>query len=244
MTPPAQSITTLDGFKDWIRNDLRRLFPHEMTLNGWGHLNAGGVSLDFAVTVDFPATYIKGLRNRAGGIESPILRRWIAEREPLLFDADAPGHDTPAEWLRCFRSHDLRNCAAHGQYDARRCVATFHSFYRVPGRLGAKHAEALRELVPVVHEVLCRVIDALLGRDPFATRLARLSGREKQVTDWAKLGKTNGEIASLCGLSQNTVKHHLSRIFDKLGVENRGELAHRLAEHEAGALGRFTTRIL
>jgi DNA-binding CsgD family transcriptional regulator len=244
MTPPANSITTLDGFKDWIRNDVRRHFPHEMALSGWGHLNAGGVSLDFAVTVDFPASYIKGLRNRAGGIESPILRRWIAEREPLLFDAEAPEPDAPAEWLRCFREHDLRNCAAHGQFDVQRCVATFHSFYRVPGRLGPSHAEALREFVPLVHEVLCRVIDALHGRDPFAARLGRLSVREKQVTDWAKLGKTNGEIASLCGLSQNTVKHHLSRIFDKLGVENRGELAHRLAEHEARAQAHFTTRIL
>lgn len=236
-------ITTLEGFKQWVRSDVRRMFPHEMTMSGWGHLNAGGVSLDFAVGIDFPASYIKGLRNRAGGVESPIVRRWIAAREPLLFEAQAPWSDTPADWFRCFREHDLRNCAAHGQYDPERCVATFHSFYRMPGRLGAAHAQALRKIVPMVHDVLCRVIDALHSRDPFAARVARLSGREKQVAELAKLGKTNGEIADLCSLSQNTVKHHLSRIFDKLGVENRAQLLHRLAEHEARAEARFVTRI-
>ena len=41
------------------------------------------------------------------------------------------------------------------------------------------------------------------------------------------------QIASLSGTSENTVKHHLTRIFGKLAVENRGQLVQRLAECEA-----------
>ena len=240
----AERITTLDEYKHWVRTEVRRFFPHQMMTSGWAHLNAGGISLDLALTVDFPASYLRGIRNVAGGIESPILRRWIATREPVLFEADDPWPDTPAAWFQCFRDHELRNVASHGVYDTERCVATYHSFYRMPERPGAAHSEALRQVVPVLHLVLCRLIESLHGRDRFEACLAALSAREKQIAYWARLGKTNGEIASLSGLSQNTVKHHLTSIFGKLGVENRGQLLHRLAEHEARTEASFGTKIV
>jgi two-component system nitrate/nitrite response regulator NarL len=38
-------------------------------------------------------------------------------------------------------------------------------------------------------------------------------------------GYSNKEIASYFKISEDTVKHHLSNIFDKLGVSTRLELA-------------------
>ena len=38
-------------------------------------------------------------------------------------------------------------------------------------------------------------------------------------------GCSNKEIAGQCGISAQTIKHHLTRMFDKLGVSNRLELA-------------------
>ena len=37
-------------------------------------------------------------------------------------------------------------------------------------------------------------------------------------------GKTNGEIVGLLSISQNTVKNHVARIFDKYNVNTRTEL--------------------
>jgi DNA-binding CsgD family transcriptional regulator len=48
-----------------------------------------------------------------------------------------------------------------------------------------------------------------------------ISAREEEVLEWLKLGKSNGEIAVILGISEHTVRHHLERIFGKLGVENR-----------------------
>jgi hypothetical protein len=42
-------------------------------------------------------------------------------------------------------------------------------------------------------------------------------------------GYANGEIAEKCSISIKTVKHHLTNIFDKLGVANRLERAVRRA---------------
>ncbi len=51
-----------------------------------------------------------------------------------------------------------------------------------------------------------------------------LTGREKDILEQLITGKSNGEIAQTLNISQNTVKNHVARIFDKLGVSSRAEL--------------------
>jgi two-component system nitrate/nitrite response regulator NarL len=51
-----------------------------------------------------------------------------------------------------------------------------------------------------------------------------LTPREIEVTAAVVDGQTNKDIAESFGISVSTVKHHLTSIFDKLGVYNRVEL--------------------
>ena len=51
-----------------------------------------------------------------------------------------------------------------------------------------------------------------------------LSRRERDVVQRVSEGLTNREIAGLLGLSENTVKNYIYRIFDKLGISSRVEL--------------------
>jgi transcriptional regulator EpsA len=241
MVCEAQGVGTVDEYKNWVRTQVRQVFPHEMLASGFGHINAGGVSLDYVVTVDFPMRHIHQLRNRAGAIDSPALRRWFATKEPQLFEVDRPWPDAPPEWVETVRRNGLVNIASHGVYDTENCVASYQSFHRVPGPLGELHAETLRRLAPVMHRVLSRVIDAL---HEGAERLASLSEREAEIAQWVKLGKSNGEIAGLSNVSQNTVKHHLTHVFQKLGVETRAQLARWLVERESDAKPGFVTKIV
>jgi DNA-binding CsgD family transcriptional regulator len=48
-----------------------------------------------------------------------------------------------------------------------------------------------------------------------------LSKREREVLLWVSQGKSNSEIGTILGISAHTVKHHMEKIFSKLGVENR-----------------------
>ncbi|MFK4793783.1 response regulator [Sphingobium sp. ZW T5_29] len=57
-------------------------------------------------------------------------------------------------------------------------------------------------------------------RDPFEM----LSGRERAVASLAQRGLRNREIADELGLTEGTVKVHLHKVFEKLGVRGRTEL--------------------
>ena len=57
-----------------------------------------------------------------------------------------------------------------------------------------------------------------------------LTGREREVLDVLTSGADNLKIAETLGISERTVKAHLTRLFEKLGTENRTELA-LLASH-------------
>jgi two-component system nitrate/nitrite response regulator NarL len=67
-------------------------------------------------------------------------------------------------------------------------------------------------------------------RQPFG-----LTPRERQVLSLVAAGFPNKEIARTCAVSEETIKHHLTRVFDKVGASNRIELA-RMAS-QVGLLG-------
>lgn len=57
-----------------------------------------------------------------------------------------------------------------------------------------------------------------------------LTPREAEVLLWVAQGKSNGDIAGILACAENTVKVHLARTFEKLGVENRNAAAMRAVE--------------
>jgi DNA-binding NarL/FixJ family response regulator len=64
-----------------------------------------------------------------------------------------------------------------------------------------------------------------------------LTPREREIVALVVAGYSNPEMAQRFSISQQTVKHHVSNVFDKLGVSNRLELAlfavnHRLTDAE------------
>jgi DNA-binding NarL/FixJ family response regulator len=90
-----------------------------------------------------------------------------------------------------------------------------------------------RESVSDIVEALRRYREAAPPRPKFG-----LTPRELEITSAVVLGCSNKEIARQFVLSEDTVKHHLTNIFEKVGASNRLELAlfavhHRLLEPDA-----------
>lgn len=67
------------------------------------------------------------------------------------------------------------------------------------------------------------------GANGGADLVPELTAREREVCGLVAAGATNVEVAASLFLSPRTVEHHLSRIYRKLGVRSRSELAARFA---------------
>jgi DNA-binding NarL/FixJ family response regulator len=93
------------------------------------------------------------------------------------------------------------------------------------------HAVLSKAMHPVslgtmLREVVRGNVVQRFARHPPAVDECPLSGRELEVLRLAAAGHTNGQIARLLWVTEQTVKFHLSNTYRKLGVSNRTEASH------------------
>ncbi|MGJ8562122.1 MAG: LuxR C-terminal-related transcriptional regulator [Alphaproteobacteria bacterium] len=72
----------------------------------------------------------------------------------------------------------------------------------------------IQSLLQLMHVRYCRMIKSL-------QRQVKLTSRESEVLEFMSFGKTNSEIGTILGISPRTVAVHASKIFLKLGTEDR-----------------------
>ncbi len=161
---------------------------------------------------------------------------WQAEPEScILIDAAMPGlpefHDT---WWQTRTAHNRIIFTNTNPQDAQAYAALLAGCY------GYCHALAPRE---TLHQILDVVANggiwagqALMQRllatlhqlprgDSTPDLLAALSEREREVALLAARGAANKVIARELGITERTVKAHLSSAFEKLHIKDRVQLA-------------------
>jgi DNA-binding NarL/FixJ family response regulator len=103
--------------------------------------------------------------------------------------------------------------------------------------------EALVRCIRTVHaggqwlegEVAGRVVERLLNGEAGNGHLpGGLTPREAELVELVSQGLRNKEVAARLGISEGTVKIHLHRIYEKLGVTSRVELANYARERGLG----------
>ena len=73
-----------------------------------------------------------------------------------------------------------------------------------------------------------------------ALPLDKLTPRERAVLEGIAEGLDNSEIAASLELSEKTVRNHITRVFDKIGVEHRYQAIVRAREAGLGMKSRLT----
>jgi DNA-binding NarL/FixJ family response regulator len=161
--------------------------------------------------------------------DGPEALRLILERRPdvVLLDLRLPGM-SGVDVMR----------QAHGQApEVRFLVLTtyYTDEYIGPALAAGAHGYLLKDVTP---DELAQAVRLLMhGGAPLEPRVAarmlelasdehrddELSPRELEVLQLLSQGASNKAIAGQLALTENTVKSHISRIFDKLGVQNRAE---------------------
>lgn len=140
--------------------------------------------------------FLRGINTLAPSLPQVVMSARLSQDEVVAcFRGGARG-------LLCGSSNDvaaLTKCL--------RCVSA--------GQIWASTGQ-LDSLLRAISSPECSRVTDVLGA-------SLLSDREEQVLDLLVSGLSNRELAAVMHLSEHTVKNHLFRIFDKLGVSTRLE---------------------
>ena len=118
----------------------------------------------------------------------------------------------------------IRTVLEGGVWVSRAIVTDFvHLIRESASRVHMKRSEAKIENPEIQTASATTLINSFGGSEEAVARLG-LTRREMQVIGALVDGQTNKDIASTFNISEYTVKHHLTNIYDKLGVYNRVEL--------------------
>ncbi|AWB92086.1 helix-turn-helix transcriptional regulator [Aeromicrobium chenweiae] len=123
----------------------------------------------------------------------------------------ARAHLLYGEWLRRRRR----------RIDARAQLRIAHEMFESAGMTGFA-ARARSELLATGETVTKRTT---------APPGPQLTAQEAQVARLASEGLTNGEVGARLFISPRTVQYHLSKVFTKLGISSRAQLADALSSH-------------
>ncbi len=177
-----------------------------------------------------------------GGLGLPLAEAWVLHARAAVVleagDAEAAATlalegaeraesvDVPLAAARC-RTLAGMALAAAGRRDEG--VAELTRAESELSQLGAARYrdEAARELRRLGERVSAR------QRRASGEGLDALSGREREIAELVAEGRTNREIGAELFLSEKTVEGHLTRIFAKLGVTSRAEVAQAVGRTRA-----------
>jgi two-component system, NarL family, nitrate/nitrite response regulator NarL len=176
-----------------------------------------GIAPDAAATVqmsqerqpDVLLLNVKMAGNDGMGVLDELQTLRIPVR-PLLLATSLSGPDLMRALLLGARGVVLKTSSTQALFDGIRGVMVGQ--YWIGAEVGASMMGALREY-------------KRSGNGNPKTGAFGLTRREMEIVATVVAGYSNAEIAKKYGLSEQTVKHHLSSIFDKVGVFNRLELA-------------------
>ncbi|MFU7528881.1 helix-turn-helix transcriptional regulator [Qipengyuania sp. ASV99] len=169
-------------------------------------------------TEGFSAEWLEMYEQEEFRASDPIPRRVMQSGSMMSWaDAIAAGPNTPENeaYFAAMRQFGLIHGIGVPLYGPRgRAAYASFDFDRPVPELSDDQLGTVRSVAQAGHQRICILIDE-------SSDTPSLSEREIEVLTWAARGKSVGAIATILGLSPDTVKTYSKRIYAKLDVTDR-----------------------
>ena len=202
---------------------LADLLPYEAALSCLARSGASGGETDIkVVNVDYPEEYLAELSRRALVPRDPVFRenfksfglQYWADTITRYYSDDTGEMDEIISLAEDYGFARISQGCGYA-YGVRNQGGTEGSFFCYHGLERCQRTEEILSLViPHFHAALVRLVKTAKTCSP-------LTPKETEILKWLKKGKTSWETSVILGISERTVKFHISNILHKLDASTR-----------------------
>ncbi len=228
----AGRAASLDAGQE-VLHALKAIVPVDAALCALVRLDAriGALEVQALLAVDWPAEWLALYRHHRYDRVDPVLRIHFAHYAPQVWSHTYQNVSSWEErqFIEISGGFGLRDGITLGMACGGPRAGSVLSFVGEDLVHEPRYQTMLEYLTPALHSILVRVA----GCPPRAP--LPLTAREREVLQWAGLGKTTWEIARIVGISERTVVFHFRNVMRKLKARNRVQ-----AVAQAAALGLFS----
>lgn len=230
----SYAIETHEDYFEWLQKGVQEFIPHDVLLACWGRFNKTHKNQQLHYDAASSIPYINTQRILAQAADADQFmrhlhqtwsqnnRRWFAIND---INSLPETHPLRPDFLKA--NGVLNSLLVYGVSDIRSNSECLYVFFNQLPKFEIQHF-VMGYLMPHIDNVLRRIqhitpIDTNPILSTNTLLLSTLTQREIEIIEWIKSGKTNQEIGLILHISQNTVKSHLKRIFQKLNVTRRAQ---------------------
>ncbi len=228
-------------FFAWMQNSVSEFIPHDALLAVWGNFKDGAdnakLQYDVASNVDgFNTKAMMGASKEVNQCLAYLYELWLDNNRHFFVLNSFGTSEFDCKFRMIFPDlpQELNSLLVYGISDLRGGNDCLYVFFSKYNKFQTK-SSVMDFIMPHIDHSL-RKIQHLgpiktLSKIRLSLNMSCLTERELEVIEWIKAGKTNQEAAIILSITQNTVKSHLKRIYQKLNVTKRAQAVALLAKH-------------
>lgn len=200
-------------------DDIRLLIPFDFAVCGTAHFAGGGAIDAFdIVNINYPAEWLAIYLAKGYHRVDPVIREHLGSFALQYWGDSFRKWTAPEDFLSSASDFGLVHGYSHGARGPGGQGSIFSFSGKKLSRREGRTEAVISVLVPHLHNALNRI-----GKAPETVTMPSISPREREVLNWLKGGKTNADIGTIMGISENTVKYHLKSIMQKLDTASRAQ---------------------
>lgn len=202
-------------------SSLGALVSFDKAVCGMARFNgAGEVAAGKIVNISYPKEWLSLYEERGFAAVDPVVKGHFSDCSAKIWSDSYLRWGRPAPFVSLAEDFGIGKGYTFGAISPDDSSASIFSL--CVHRSTVQRAVAILDFIaPYLHEAFRRVLRAAPSRPP-----APLTARETEVIKWIAQGKSTWEISVILGISERTVKFHVSLVMQKLNAVSR---AHTVA---------------
>lgn len=212
------TIETCDDYRN-LFNDLNFFIPFDYATSGLVVRNNRGVVQSYdLLNINFTEDWISAYDEQKIYLVDVTVEENFKYFKTQCWRETYKKYDNPKKLLSFAHDYNLTNGYS--------CGAKAFGLYKKPSMISfvwnfEEKCEYISSIIDYITPYIHIALSNVLCVEMLMTKREILTGREKEVASWVKMGKSSWEISVMLKISEATVNYHIANIMNKLNSANR-----------------------